>query len=367
MRLKGLYILDGDAYDLVYGPDERAAIGRLVDVYAPRQTRHSILENPKLLEPAEVIFSGWGAPALTDGFLDAAPNLKAFFYGGGALGTVLSPAVWERGVVVTSAIVANSIPVAEYTLATILFSLKQGWQLARQTRERRAFPDRNVAPGCYGSTVGLISLGVIARTLLKLLTAYDLKVLAYDPFLTPAEADELGVERVELAELFRRSDVVSLHTPLLPETSGLITGELLAQMKSGATFINTARGEIVVEPEMLAVAAARRDLQFVLDVTDPEPPAADSPLYTLPNIVLTPHIAGSVGSECRRMGRYMVQELERFVSGRPLQWAVSRDDAQNTSHQPVSDNHHKNNKQSTFVRSAAFAAVPGVRISVQEI
>jgi phosphoglycerate dehydrogenase-like enzyme len=354
-----LYILDNDAYDLVYGPAERADIARLIDVIAPQQTRHSILENPHLLERVDVVLSGWGAPLLTESFLDTTPRLKGFFYGGGALGSVISPAIWDRGIAVTSAIAANAIPVAEYALSNILFSLKHGWRLARQTRELRTFVDRNTAPGCYGSTVGVVSLGATGRALLKLLEPLDVHVIAYDPYLTTSEARALGVDLVSLEELFRRSDVVSLHTPSLPETEGLITGDLLASMKPGATFINTARAEIVEQDEMIAVARRRDDLQFVLDVAEPEPPLPDSPLFTLPNVVLTPHIAGSVGTECRRMGRAMVDELERFVAGLPLHFAVSREDAVNTSHRPVAGNLNGNNGESqTFVRSSAFAAAP---------
>ena len=184
-----------------------------MDIYAPPQTRESIAAHRELLEPAEVIFSGWSGPLLDEAFLDAAPNLKAFFYGAGTTGYILTPAVWERGIVVSSAIHANSIPVAEYTLATILFSLKHGWRLARETRAQRTFPERNDAPGCYRRTVGLVSLGLIARILLKLLAPFDLEVLAYDPYVTEEDAAAMGVEKVSLGEMFRRSDVVSVHTP----------------------------------------------------------------------------------------------------------------------------------------------------------
>ncbi len=334
-KKKGLYILDQDALDLVYGPAERAEIAALVNIYGPPQTWAAVLENPSVLGQADLILSGWGGPTIDKQFLSHAPNLKAVFYGGGALATVLTPAVWERGIVVTTAIVANSIPVAEFTLATILLSLKQVWRLTRETREQRTYVDRNTAAGCYGSTVGLISMGVIARTLLKLLAPYDLKVIVYDPFLTAAETKEMGVENVPLDELFRRSDVVSLHTPLLSETERMITGEHLSLMKQRATFINTARGEVVRENELVEVARRRPDLQFVLDVTDPEPPESTSPLYGLPNVMLTPHMAGSVGKECRRMGRYMVEELKRFVTGAPLKWAVTAETIHNSSHRPV--------------------------------
>ena len=194
------------------------------------------------------------------------------------------------------ALEANAVPVAEYALATILFSLKHGWKLARMTRAGRRHPDRNHVPGCYGSTVGLISLGAIARKLLELLRPFDLNVLVYDPFVAEHDAAALDVELVSLDAIFQRCDVVSLHTPSFPETRGMVTGNHIAYMKPGATFINTARGELVREAEMIEVLSMRRDLQAVLDVTYPEPPAADSPLYTLENVVLTPHIAGSAGA-----------------------------------------------------------------------
>jgi phosphoglycerate dehydrogenase-like enzyme len=308
--------------DLVYGPSEQQAIARHVQMVGPPQTRESIQQNPQLLESVQTLFTGWTPPRFDDAFFDKAPQLKAIFYAAGSLGT--PECAWRRGVQVTTAQVANSQPVAEYCLATILFSLKHGWRLARQTREQRRFVDRNTAPGCYHATVGIISLGTIARLLLKLLAPFDLKVLVYDPFLTDVQAGELGVENVTLDELFRRSDVVSLHTPLRPETSGMISGQHLGAMKSGATFINTARGAVVRMNELIEVAEQRQDLQFVLDVTDPEePPRQDSLLYELPNVVLTPHIAGSAGGECRRLGRYMVEELERFVAGQPLKWGVT--------------------------------------------
>jgi phosphoglycerate dehydrogenase-like enzyme len=130
-----------------------------------------------------------------------------------------------------------------------------------------------------------------------------------------------------LDEVFRRADVVSVHTPWLKETEGLITGAHIASMKPYSTFINTSRGAVVRETEMTHVLQARPDLVAVIDVTHPEPPSPDSPLFTLPNVILTPHIAGSLGAECRRMGQYMVGELERYVLGQPLRYALTRERA----------------------------------------
>jgi phosphoglycerate dehydrogenase-like enzyme len=333
-KFKGLYILNADSANLIYGESERRDIARLVDICGPDQSRQSVKDNPSVLSKAQVLLTGWGCPVLDDAFLRRMPDLKAVFYGGGATGPFITPAVWERRIQVTSAIEANSIPVAEFTLATIILSLKKAWQFSRQLRDDRRCPERT-APGLYGSTVGLISMGTIARALLKLLAPFEVNVIVYDPYLAADEAAALGVERVALNELFQRSDVVSVHTPWLAETEGLVCAEHFALMKPDATFINTARGAIVEESDMVEAAARRPDLQFILDVLRTEPPVVDSPLYTLPNIFLTPHIAGSLGTECRRMGRYMVQELERFVTGQPLRWAVTADDAKNTSHRPA--------------------------------
>jgi phosphoglycerate dehydrogenase-like enzyme len=334
-RLRGLFILEPQSYDAIYGPEERLAIERHVDLLAPPITREFIASNPHLLRNADVIFSGWGGPMLDDAFLEAAPKLKAFFYGAGTVGYCLTEAVFKRGIVVTTANAANAVPVAEYTLATVLFSLKHGWKLVQHTREHRTFVGRDGAPGGYGSVVGIISLGTIGREVVARLRPFDLKLWAYDPFVSALEAKALGVELVPLEKLFKRCDVVSLHAPCLDETVGMITGEHLSSMKPNATFINTARGEIVREDEMIAVAQRRRDLQFVLDVAHPEPPPAESPLYTLPNVVLTPHIAGSAGQECRRMGRYMVEELERFIARKPLKYRVTAESSRHSTHRPV--------------------------------
>lgn len=334
-RQRGLYILDPNAFGLIYGPDEQRDIAAQVDIIAPPLSTSDALGRPDLLGDADVIFSGWKGPLLDEKFFELAPKLKAVFYGAGTMGYILTPAVWERGIVVTSALEANAVPVAEYTLAVILLSLKHFWSLSRQMKAVHSLPDRNGTPGAYGSTVGLVSLGAIARNLLKLLKPFDLNVLVYDPFLSATEAASLGVERVSLEEIFRRSDVVSLHTPVFPETVGMITGRHIASMKLGATFINTARGELVREAEMIQVLCDRPDLQAVLDVTFPEPSAADSPLYKLENVVLTPHIAGSAGKECRRMGRYMVEELNRYLAGKPLKYALTWQSVMRTSHRPM--------------------------------
>ncbi|NLF38735.1 hydroxyacid dehydrogenase [bacterium] len=325
--MNALYVLDPSSYDRIYGAAERADIASLVTVDSTARSRADLEAHPGMLSGVEVIMSGWGCPRFDDALLARAPRLKAVFYGAGSIRHVVTDAFWERGIVISSAFAANAVPVAEFTLSQILFCLKRGWQLALGIKRDGAYPSDKRMPGAYESVVGIISLGMVGRRVCELLRPFDLRVIAYDPFAAEETARMLGAGLCGLDELFRTADVVSLHTPWLKETEGMITGAHFAAMKRDAAFINTARGAVVREDEMIAVLRARPDIQAVLDVTHPEPPDPGSPLYSLPNVVLTPHIAGSMEGECRRMGRYMVDELRRFVTGEPLKWQITRERA----------------------------------------
>ena len=326
-KLKALYLLNEAAFDVIYGPDERSDVAELVDVIAPLQTARNVADDPAILADVEVILSGWGMPTMDEAFLAAAPNLKAVFYGAGSIKKIVTDAFWARRIPITSAYAANAVPVIEYTLAQILLSLKRTWHYMFAIRAQGQYIPRTPVPGAYGSTVGLISLGMIGSGVAQKLQQFDVHVIAYDPFVTPARAAELGVELCSLEDVFRRADVVSLHAPWLDETVGMVRGDHFAAMKPDATFINTARGAIVREDEMIDVLQNRPDLWAILDVTYPEPPVPGSPLYSLPNVVLTPHIAGSLDNECRRMGRLAVEDLRKFVNGEALTWAIGREQA----------------------------------------
>lgn len=329
--MKGLYILDRDTFHKVYGPDEQAEIATIADISGAPQTAETAVRHPSILSDVEIILSGWGAPVMDRAFLDAAPNLRAVFYAAGSIRGFVTDEFWKRDIEVTTAAAANAIPVAEYTLSAILLSLKRFWAHSAAVRSAHTFPEPLPVPGAFGSTVGLVSLGVIGRLVRERLKPFDVKVTAYDPCVTIEEGRELGVEMASLEALFSKSDVVSIHTPWLPQTEGMIGGKHIASMKQGATLINTARGAVVREKELIAVLEKRPDLHALLDVTHPEPPAPESPLYRLPNVILTPHIAGSLDSECRRMGRCMVEELRRYAAGRPLRWKVTKSRAELTA------------------------------------
>ena len=264
---------------------------------------------------------------MDDEFLRAVPNLRAVFYAGGSVRNFVTEAFWRREVALTTAQSINAIPVSEFTVAAITLGLKRVWHYARLTAATRTFPAARPLPGTLRSTVGLVSYGVIAQLVRQRLKSLDVKVLVYDPYLTTKQANVDGMQKVSLEELFAQSDAVSIHTPNLMETRQMIKGHHLETMRPGAFFLNTARGEVIDEPAMIAVLQQRPDLQVMLDVTDPEPPINLSPLYDLPNVVLTPHIAGSIGAECERMGQAMVDEFIRFKAGDELRWAISAEDS----------------------------------------
>ena len=321
---RGIFILDPGYLDLIYSPDHQAIIKQKVDIRQDPQTAEGILGNLDLLENIEMVFSGWGAPVFTTELLSAAPNLKIVFYGAGSIRGIVTDDFWQRGIRITSAWGANAVPVVEYTLAQIILCLKKAYQHAQQARELRSW-ERLEVTGAYQSTVGIISLGMIGRLLVEKLKTYDLRIIAFDPFIKPSEAQQIGVETVSLEELFELADVVSLHTPWLPETEGMIQARHFRLMKTNASFINTARGAVVVESEMIQVLEERQDLFAVLDVTHPEPPESNSELFTLPNIFLTPHIAGSMGRECWRMGQMMVDELNHYLEQKPLLFEITQE------------------------------------------
>lgn len=322
---RGIFAMDPEALDLVYAEEDRRRIATWVDLRPDLTlTPQNWREHRDELAETEFIFSGWKAPVFDGAFLAAAPRLRAIFYAAGSIRYCTTDAFWARDIPISSAYAANAVPVAEYTVSVSLLALKQFWRRADFARRGLGWGDHTrPIPGSFRATIGLVSFGMIARKVVELLAAHDLRILVYCPFLEEADAALLGVERASLADLFRESDVVSIHTPVLPETLGLVTGDLVRSMRPDATLLNTARGVILDQPSVVAALRSRPDLTAILDVTDPEPPTAGDPLFSLPNVIVTPHIAGSHGRECSRLGSYMADELERFMAGTPLRWRIT--------------------------------------------
>jgi phosphoglycerate dehydrogenase-like enzyme len=299
------------------------AMGRLhdlADLRGPVFQDFSSAEARATLAQAEVLITGWGCPPLDRQDLDAAPNLTAVIHAGGVIGDRFPPVPAGRSIQASNAGAANAVPVAEYTLAMILLANTQAFDAVRLYRSRRDAIDREreyPTAGNYRKTVGLVGASRIGKHVARLLQPFQLDVMVYDPYLGADEARALGVNRASLETLMSGSDVVSVHVPVTPETTGMIGAPELALMRSGTTLINTARGE-VLDQDALEKELLTGRINAILDVAVPDVLPPGHPFYDLPNVLLTPHIAGSMGTELWRMGEHVVSELERYVSGQPF-------------------------------------------------
>jgi phosphoglycerate dehydrogenase-like enzyme len=270
----------------------------------------------RLLTVAEGCITSWDVARLDGDVIAAAPRLRILCHMGGSVKRTVSEALWDRGIVVTTAAPALGQDVAETTLGLIVVGIKRIWPLAQHVREggwRETpwWPSRELR----GKVVGVIGGGNIGRHVIRLLAPFEPRVLVYDPYVSPEAASALGAQKAELDELLAAADVITLHAASLPETEHLIDARRLALMKDDALIINTARGSLFDEPALVAELSRGRFFAF-LDVTDPEPPALDSPLRRLPNVVVTPHLAGCI-ENCTRMGELAVEELRRHFAGEP--------------------------------------------------
>lgn len=304
--------------DAVYGKGRREQIATLTELYPEMICADNFDTLAPELADLEIIFTTWGFPVLTESQIDRLPKLKIIFHAAGA--TPYRYPYLERGVRVCSATAANAIPVAEFTLMQMMMGLKglsRNMEICcdRKTMLAHAF---KTGRGIYGGRVTLIGQGSISRHLQKLLGALDLDVQVIG-------SRELMQDVSALDKIFATSDVVSNHLPNRDDNMGIFKKEHFLKMPPQATFINTGRGDQVDEAGLCEAAAERPDLTLFLDVQAPEPPEADSPLYTTPNIYMTTHIAGAFRDELLRMADYMIDDFRRWLADEPLLYEVQPD------------------------------------------
>ncbi|WP_309128892.1 hydroxyacid dehydrogenase [Microbacterium sp.] len=268
-----------------------------------------------VLAETEILITGWGAPRIDATTIGRAPRLRAIVHAAGTVRPILDPAVYDLGIRVSSCASANAVPVAEFALASVIFGLKRASRFAAQLRETKGVRDVRGMPaiGAHRVVVGVIGASRVGREMMRMLRTLDVEILLSDPYVSPDDARDLGVTLVDLPELCRRSDAVTVHAPLTDQTVGMIGAHELSLMRDGAVLVNTARGALVDTGALTAELVSGR-LDAYLDVVDPEPLPADSPLYDLPNVVITPHIAGALGNEVARLGELAVAETARFAA-----------------------------------------------------
>lgn len=308
--------------DKVYAESFDQLIAVCRNVY----TSADVISSPQDFSEVEYIFSTWGMPVMSeDEIKKCFPSLKCVFYAAGSVQAFARPFL-ACGVKVFSAWAANAVPVIEYTLAQIILANKGFFAHSREMKagNREASKImRDGYPGNYGESVGIIGVGMIGSGVAERLKGYKLKVKAFDPFLSNERADALGVKKCSLDELFATCRVVSNHMANNAETRGMLDYSYFSKMMPYSTFINTGRGAQVVERDLVQVLNERPDVTAILDVTYPEPPEKGHQFYTLPNCILTPHIAGSLCNETHRMADYIIEEYERYINGETCLYEVT--------------------------------------------
>lgn len=289
-------------------------------------TREDILAGKA--KDADYLFSTWGMPHFSiEEIRSFLPCLKAVFYAAGSV-QGFAHEFLSCGIQVFSAWGANAVPVVEYTVSQIILANKGFFQSCRRFQSPASHLDStrffSTFPGNYDCTVGILGAGMIGRSVIQRLTRdYHLRVLVYDPFYSDDKAQADGVQKASLEEIFTTCQTISNHIANLPSTVGMLSYDLFSCLKPNATFINTGRGAQIIESDLIRALQAYPDRTAVLDVTLHEPPEMNSPLYSLPNVFLTPHIAGSAGNEVHRMAESMLEEFRLLTVGKPTRYSVS--------------------------------------------
>ena len=281
---------------------------------------------------ADIVISSWDTANLDAEVMVKANNLKLLTHAAGSVKPVISDELFEQGVKVTSSAAAISYGVAEFCLGMILMAPKRVFWAAQETKKgnwRDGLDFFNGPFEIYGQKIGIIGASHVGRHLIRLLHNFNCDILLYDPFCSEEKAIEMDVQKVEtLEELFRECRVVSLNAPCTPQTEGMITGKHFKLLQDGSVFINTARGAIVNEKEMIKELKKERFIAC-LDVTETEPPKADNLLRSLPNVILTPHEAGVVAENMARLGTLVADEIEAFINNSPLHFEVKKEQLAN--------------------------------------
>ena len=269
-----------------------------------------------------VIVTSWDSPKIDKEILGVCPDLKAVIHGAGSVKPVVSDEFIARKIRITNSAVAIGEGVAESALGFAISACKGFYTLSEDTKS--GLWNENIktkVTDFYDITVGVISGGYVGRHMVKLLKNFHVDILMYDPILTKEQIEQIGAQKVELDELLRSSDVVTIHAPAIPQTENMLNSDNLKLIKDGAVLINTARGTIIDEKALIKELKKGRFFACI-DVTNPEPPAKDNELRSLSNVVLTPHIAGTATNGLKRVALHVCEEIERLVGGEKMRTEV---------------------------------------------
>ncbi|TDF91208.1 hydroxyacid dehydrogenase [Paenibacillus piri] len=270
---------------------------------------------------AEVIITSWGSPSLSEDALEKATKLRAVGHAAGTVKNLVPKQIFSRGVRVFSAAPRIALSVGEYCLAALLVSLRHLTTLDASLRAGQWRELGLKGRELTGSTIGIISASSTARAFINLLAPFQVNVLIYDPYLSEEAAASLNAKRATLEEVMS-CPIISVHAPKLPATERMLTRELLARIPDGAVFINSSRGPVVDEKAFMDELQSGRFFA-ALDVFEKEPLAADSPIRSLPNVLLTPHVAGASVQGHLSLMEEVVKDIIRGLNEEKTSYEVS--------------------------------------------
>jgi D-3-phosphoglycerate dehydrogenase len=227
---------------------------------------------------------------VTEELIAAAENLKVVGRAGSGLDNVDTPAATRRGIVVMNTPGGNTVTTAEHTMSMICAMSRRIPQATTSVKSGKWEKDKFMGVELFNKVLGIVGVGQIGSHLTKLAQGIGMRVIAYDPYLAADRAEKMGVEMAGLSELFRRADIISVHTPLTPETKNLINAQSIATMKPGVMIVNCARGGIIHEGDLFEALKTKRVAAAAFDVFEEEPVKAENPLLSLDNFICTPHI-----------------------------------------------------------------------------
>lgn len=270
------------------------------------------------VKDAKIIITSWGSPVIGQEILDVCPDLRLLAHAAGSIKPVISEEFIKKGIPAINAAAALGEGVAETALAFAISACKGFFRLSGDTKNGLWAENRLTAvKDFYDITVGVISGGFVGRHMVKLLQNFHVDIVMYDPTLNAEQIEKIGAKKVSLEELLEISDVITIHAPQIPATDNMLHKENLKRIRDGAVLINTARGTVINEADLIEEMKTGR-FTACIDVTNPEPPSKENALRSLDNVVLTPHIAGAVTNGMKRVALLICEEVERLLGGQPL-------------------------------------------------
>jgi phosphoglycerate dehydrogenase-like enzyme len=313
---------------IVYDHKNLSKISKQFDIENIIYSKKDIVSPENDFSDVEIVFACWGVEDFTvKEVKENLPALKGIFYVGGSVKYFAGPFL-EAGVKICGAWQANAVAVAEYVVSQMILGIK-GVFLSRINHAGEWDEKKSLVipvKGFYGIKIGIVGGGAIGRKVIEFLSNYkdnELDIYLYSPSLDHEQAKKLGVKKSSLEEIFHECDIISNHIANNPQTYHFYTSELFELMGEQVVFINSGRGEQIVENDLAEAMKKRPRSCALLDVTYPEPPNDSCPYFSVENIFINPHIAGSQNNELERMVDYILDDAISLKDGKELKYEIT--------------------------------------------